>query len=970
MAGRFVALMLFVLALMTVGLSQAEAAEGTSSVGFRLLYADERGLQFEFALANDILPRLVEGELSDRYIDVPGLVWPDKPDQFTLPFAAILIGIPPDATPIIAVLHDEFEDVPLPQALRWSDQTPKLAAITHTGWLRDQRIARVVLHPLEPRAESRTLRVHSRLRVAVRFAAARHPQPVWRWQAASTSPFESVLRQVLLNYELARTWRTSSEPGSRGAVKRTSTAVWASTPRCKAFSGAGFVGSSLSPFPRLKLVVDADGIYRITPADLAAVGWDVGRLDPRTLRLCSQGRGVAIFVHGEADGHFDPGDFVEFYGRRRFGGDMFTKYSDDNVYWLETGDGPGLRMEQRDVSPSPADPTPTAFWTTHRAERNLEWFTHHALDWPTRDTWWWSRLIVGSASGSVALTTTLPAAASEPFTATLAAEIGTWREAGTHHIQLRWNQVPDPIADALFDGHQLFRLNATLPGSSLISGTNVLTFTILNDQGYRSDYLLFNHYDLTYRRRYVAEDGQLRFTVDEPGRWRLQVEGFPSSQIHLYDLTDPTRPVRLTGASVLPKDASHALAFRSSFTDTQPVYLALTQEHVRKPRAIVPYTPSGLLNPLTSADYVIITAPGFITAAQRLADYRAGQGLRTVVVDVSTLYDDFNDGFYHPDAIRNFLAYAYAHWLPPAPAYVLLLGDGNWNFKGYNPDRYGPPEPNHIPPYLAWVDPWQGEVPADNQYVTIVGDDPLPDMAIGRLSVRTPSEANVVVDKIIAYEAQQPAAWQTRLLIAADNADETGDYPAVAEDILTHHLPAAFVPSRVYLGVTYLTAADVTQAISESINSGVFMVNWLGHGSVHRWAHEPVWTTDDLSSLHNADQLPLVLTFNCLDGYFAYPNYQAMAEEMPRRSGGGSIANWSPAGLGVTWAESLLHVGIFRAVFQDGMHELGPAAIAGKLALYTGAGEDSLLHTMTLFGDPALRLPLPPPHLRHLPLVR
>ena len=46
------------------------------------------------------------------------------------------------------------------------------------------------------------------------------------------------------------------------------------------------------------------------------------------------------------------------------------------------------------------------------------------------------------------------------------------------------------------------------------------------------------------------------------------------------------------------------------------------------------------------------------------------------IVDVDDVYNEFNDGLYHPVAIKNFLKYAYANWQPPAPTYVLLVGDG------------------------------------------------------------------------------------------------------------------------------------------------------------------------------------------------------------------------------------------------------------------------------------------------------
>ena len=118
---------------------------------------------------------------------------------------------------------------------------------------------------------------------------------------------------------------------------------------------------------------------------------------------------------------------------------------------------------------------------------------------------------------------------------------------------------------------------------------------------------------------------------------------------------------------------------------------------------------------------------------QRLAQFRRDQGLRVQVVDVQDIYDEFSGGLLDPHAIRDFIRYAYVNWPGPPPAYVLLVGDGTYDFlnnEGYNVKTF-------IPPFLANVDPVMGETAADNRYVTVVGDDAMPDLHLGRLPVNT-----------------------------------------------------------------------------------------------------------------------------------------------------------------------------------------------------------------------------------------
>jgi hypothetical protein len=73
----------------------------------------------------------------------------------------------------------------------------------------------------------------------------------------------------------------------------------------------------------LKMAVTTDGLYRIDftalDAALSAIGEDLASIDPRNFQLFNKGIEQHIFIAGEADGNFDPSDFIEFYGRRNDG---------------------------------------------------------------------------------------------------------------------------------------------------------------------------------------------------------------------------------------------------------------------------------------------------------------------------------------------------------------------------------------------------------------------------------------------------------------------------------------------------------------------------------------------------------------------------------------------------------------------------------------------------------------------------
>jgi hypothetical protein len=162
-------------------------------------------------------------------------------------------------------------------------------------------------------------------------------------------------------------------------------------------------------------------------------------------------------------------------------------------------------------------------------------------------------------------------------------------------------------------------------------------------------------------------------------------------------------------------------------------------------------------------------------------------------------------------------------------------------------------------------------------------------------------------------------------------------------------------------------AASARTAIANAINAGAFMVQYTGHGAIPRWSGELLWRTTDVAGLTNAAELPLVMTFNCLDGYFAWPSdpamfsdtVDAMAEVMQRKSGGGSIAAISPSGLGLTDDQLAFRKILLDVMFKNNVREMGEALRVAKNLYHAQGGSDYLIATQMLFGDPAMRLPQP-----------
>lgn len=1001
-----------------------------SSAGLHLLRSDASGIVL------DLSTPAYELALSGPFhrLTVPGYDVTQQAGQPQVPLVGALLGVPPDAGIELRVLADDA--IPLPAHHRLSPAPrpapltddlqpgeltfkpdpiayaadgwypPAAARIAGEAWLRDQRIVRVELYPFQYNPAREMLLWHRRLRVEVRFTGLeREKGEKGKGEEGGVrdSPFESVLRGVLLNYEEARAWR--GRPLQHAA--RNTQYVLRTT-----------------QYPRYKIVVDHDALYRLSYGDLRAAGLDVDAVDPRTFRMTSQGRDVAIYVAGEEDGRFDPGDSITFYGQK-FRGDtlaalyadgmadwltlcpacelagMFEKYTDENVYWLTAGGEPGLRMATIDGAPTDTALVPATYRATVHAEESHAWYTHHFTN---EDTWFWERIQPGPTDTTRTFTTTLTAVATGPFTATVRASVVSRSINAGHHTQFYLNGGATPLDDAIWDGKGRYTFEAEIDQSRLREGVNELDFVVLFNGAFEDMY--FDWFEVEYEREFRAQGDELVFGVVGPhpptppsprigrrgapgaGRpaplplpssgkgaggggstrtaqsdtWQYELANFLSATVAVYDITDPLSPKRMLNPRVTPAGGTYTVTFEAR-ADAGTRFLAVGAGAVRSPKQVSRYEPPDFVS-TAGADYVFITHHDFITATQTLADYRASQGLSTMVVDIADLYNEFNFGIYHPIAIRNFLAYAFDTW-QTHPSYVLLVGDGHWNLKGYSGYEASP---IYMPPNLAFVDPWQGEVDSTNLLAAVVGDDILPDLSIGRLPVNSVDELNAAIAKIITYEQAEPADWQRRVLFVADNVpDSAGDFVGLANDIVVNHLPGDFEADRIYLNDYCGPPANppapcpaMNAAIVDELNQiGALFVNYVGHASVDRWAHERIFVNDDILSLSNGDRLPVVLSMTCLDGYYYYPGRPSLAEELIRADGHGAVSTFSPTGLGVATGHHILQRRFYDAVFQDGVRTLGPATVAAKLALYASGGNYDLIHTFTIFGDPALRLKVP-----------
>ena len=888
--------------------------------------------------------------------------------QPQLPVKGVLLGIPPTAELSLRVLELEGETIagryelcPSPelvvdqdlegniihQALEFlrdegvysSDAfyPANVAEVGSIGFVRGQRIAELRFFPIRYNPVSGALRHCTRIRLELSFS---YPEGRRLMTAGleDDDSFNQVLQDSLLNYESAANWRVRPTPVSSGAL------------------------TELQGEPAYKVLVDRDAIYQLTYAALKDAGVDVDNVAPGTFTLRNQGQEVAIYVAGEDDLHFDSDDYILFYGRQ-----MTSTYTNVNVYWLTMGGPTGLRMPETDGTLG-AGVILTSFLTTRTWEEDT--YYQALIPQPASipsdeelDHWFGGRILAPYGkpkSQTYPITLNGLATSSAPYTSTVRGYLHGRTDVpniADHHTRVYLNG--HLVDDAIWDGLVEYAFETDIPQSYLTEGSNAVSVQCPADlAGVANDFVYVERFEIDYHRTYTAENDALQFDADEAGTWQFELGGFLTDTIEVFDITDPVAVSRVMSATFVHSGGSYALQFENS-VDREHRYLALT--HHDSPLGIVRHTPSGLESEENGADYIIISHPDFLTDVLPLGDHRADEGLRTVVVDVRDIYDEFSYGIFDPHAIRDFLSYAYHNWMAPAPSYVLLVGDGNYDFK----NNEGSGEPNYIPPYLVYADDWWGETAADNRYVCVSGDDILPDMYIGRLPAQTSFQASAMVEKIINYEKILPErGWTEQVLFVADDADVGGDFPVFSDDIADNHLPSPYLAQKVYYGTPpYTSTHDVHDAIVDAFDKGHLLIDYVGHGAIGLWGGDldgAFLTGGDVGSLPAGQGMPVMLPMTCMEGYFikAGAGFSCIAESLVRAQGKGAVASWSPTSIGYSSGHHYLHEGFYDAVFADGVRELGIAAELGKLALYqdAGGGHRELIDTYMLFGDPATKL--------------
>jgi hypothetical protein len=673
-------------------------------------------------------------------------------------------------------------------------------------------------------------------------------------------------------------------------------------------------------------------------------------LSTASLRLQRQGEAVAFHVE-PAGTVFGPGSVLYFFADRTAAS---TDYSSEVAYELVRS--AGVQIARASAAPvgGPVLSPSTAFASF---ETN-QIYQPGLLDAP--DVWLWQAAVSGAPAPppvSFSLSGLSPAGEPARLVVHLQGGSASGRDVD-HHVRFLVKGVP--VGETTFAGKEPNRVELAVPLSVLAEGGNTLGVVNVGDTGVAS-FVFLDRFELSYPQVSAARQGVFEGTWAEGGT--VEVGGLSSPPVVLCFREAPVAPGDEPGAAVTDSLASApigtvrtggAVRWLTGFeatpgsvrfqADAGARYLVVSPEGLLFPR-VEALAPSTLRERANKADYLVIAPRAFLEAAQPLLERRRGQGLSSRAVAFEEIASEFGHGQPSAEAIREFLSYAYHSWQRPSPRYVLLLGDST-----VDPRRFvATSGPSPLP--ALWTKTSYLWTVSDPALGAVNGDDLLPDLAIGRLPAGTVEEAERLVAKVLAWEESGQDLLGSAVFVA-DNPDQGGDFEANAEDIR-----ASFLSGR---EATVLKVGELgggtRAAILRAFDDGVSLMSYVGHGGTAVWASENVLNDWDVPSLRAQSRQPLLLTMNCLNGYFVTPNLDALPEALLKAEGRGVVAAFSPSGLSLDGPAHEYHRALTAELASGGHARLGDAILAGQRT-YAGTGlMPELLDVYELLGDPAMKL--------------
>ncbi len=721
----------------------------------------------------------------------------------------------------------------------------------------------------------------------------------------------------------------------------------------------------------LRLETDREGMFRIGPEQLT--GFPLADIDPRSFRLFSNGGKllpftiinpgnefveVPIRVQGEADGSFDSGDFIVFYGDTRDGTDKnvslqsnqtyFNPYSKNVVYWLtfagEFGGDP-LRM-----ATLPAEPSWIAQTSRFRELTRLE--TESQRREIIGFDWYMTRMF-GNANADYEFELQLPDLETAQSTAlSFAIRQEEVNANNWHSINVFVNGVAVP-ADTL--GSTTFSWRGTSQYlfykevSGLVSGQNTVRIRVLRSS---TDNLFLNWITVDHSRS-ITKGGSQNFVNQLALNYGVSVRYNLSGSAN----TSIYRVNSFADVSVVPLQSSDAQNYFVSAGDSKTRYWLSNDTELHTPVNFSTTTNPELAGTQAQYDNVIITADEFYPQAQSLADmYLQDLGQRSLVVKQSDVFNQFNGGHPDPVALRQFLRYAWQNYPAPRISSVTLLGLGTIDWRNNSNQAQAK---NKLIVY-------QRNMIVSDDYFVMLSQSSHPELAVGRYPVANSTElGNMLANRQNYVRNPQGGWWRNSAVLLGD--DLFNGSSTAYENIHTRQTETAgniIHPSILtdkifaweYEYDEFQNKPGARDDMIAAINEGRLIWYYIGHGAYDKLGAEDYFNgASDMGRFNNQNKLPLFLAASCSVSHFDYWGFESLGQKSVLLNNLGAIASYSATRTSAPYSNAPMMEFLLNNL-TNGRNPLGQSIVMAKV-LFTQSNDNDA--TYVLLGDPLLNV-VPP----------
>ena len=753
------------------------------------------------------------------------------------------------------------------------------------------------------------------------------------------------------------------------------------------FKSFGQESSVLSTGSWYKVAVTRSGVYKIDATFLKSMGVDIGSIAPDQIKIYGNGGGMlpqkislkrqkdliqnAIIVKGEEDGRFDATDAIYFYaeGPHKIYYDslkavlshQINNYSDSCYYFLTINNGKGLRIKtETGISASSG---------TDISQYDDYWFhENESVNLLRSGREWWGEYIGTSAAFTIQAN--IPDVMPSSNINLLTSAIGSAQIPTMFIWQVNGQSAGESSIGVVGSG--LYDLKAQKSESKFVvkasdSPTPSFSIGVTYDKGGQSSAQAYlNYFALQTVRQLKAYSTQqtYRFSPGLKDTITYQIQNVPAEWLWWNIST----PAQITSATL--RNAGTSADFTTNNGKLTRQYIGFTLSNALTPDSWE-RVPNQNLQKTSTPDLLVVTTKTFESQARRLASFREEHdNLDVLTVTTDQIYNEFSSGQTDISAVRDYVYQLHKN-SPGKLKYLLLFGDATYDYKNSLKNQSQSQRNNWVPvyesreslnpvytyssdDYFGFLEEGEGE------WIENSAGDYSVEIGIGRLPVKSVSDAEIIVDKLIHYGSspKSKGRWQNTINFVADDGD--GTVHQQHADELAKLTQKEFLPTRIFLDAYPQTTTSLGQkvpavntAIKKSINDGTLILNYTGHGGTSGWAEEQVLTLAEMQTARGYNNLPLLITATCDFGRYDDPGLISGAELMvlsPRGAAIGAVSTTRPVYSSTNFT--------INKAFYESLLDLGRNAKMGDIFRLTKnkslAG--SLNRNFTLLGDPSMKL--------------